>query len=139
MLFNRQKQKVIDLIIISKVYSVSRLVSLSGVRQDKVIRMINECISEANATGFAGIGSNRAWRALRGATLDFDRLEIIPAEVIEPTALEGTLNMFKNVVQSKFAKNLPKEPEKPWTCPYCNSKNPAEIFDCNGCSAKRQA
>ena len=129
---NRQKQKLIDLIILSKVYSVSRLVSLSGIRQDRAIRYIQEVISHANASG---LGSNREWRVLRGAQLNFDSMEIIPAEEIEPTVMEGAFNTLKNAVSSKFAQQVPKEP---WVCPYCDTKNSAETLDCSGCNTKRQ-
>ena len=129
---NRQKQKLIDLIIISKVYSVSRLVSLSGVSQDRAIRYIKEVISHANASG---LGSGREWRVLRGAQLNFDTMEIVPAEEIEPTVMEGAFNTLKSAVGSKFAQQVPKEP---WACPYCDAKNPAETLDCVGCGTKRQ-
>ena len=131
---NRQKQKVVDLILISKVYSVSRITSLAGVSQDRAIRIIKETISQAN-TG--GLGSDRQWRVLRGAQLDFDAMQIILSEADERTAMEKTFDTAKKAMLSKFTQNLPEEPKEPWICPYCDTKNPGDVFNCGGCKASQ--
>jgi len=125
---NRQKQKMTDLILISKIYSVSRIASLAGVRQDKAIRHIQEIIKHANA-------GTREWRVLRGAHLDLNNMEIVLAEIDEAneaTTLEGLVNQAKRVVHSKLAQHLPKEP---WICPYCRTQNDGEEQACGSCNA----
>jgi len=130
---NRQKQKMTDLIIISKVYSVSRIASLAGVRQDKAIRHIQEIITHAN-------GGTREWRILRGAHLDLNNMEIVLAEIDEanePPTLGGLIDKAKKVAHSKLAQHLPEEPKEPWICPYCRTKNDGEEQVCSSCKANR--
>ena len=130
---NQQKKKIADLILISKVYSVSRIAKLARIGEDKAIRRIQQLISYAN-------DGNREWRVLRGAHLDLNTLEIILAEVDEADealTLEGLVNQAKKVVHSKLAQHLPEEQKEPWTCPYCRTVNDGEEQVCNSCKANR--
>ena len=130
---NRQKQKMTDLILISKVYSVSKIASLAGVKQDRAIRHIQYLITHANS-------GTRAWRILRGAHLDLNNMEIVLAEVDETEealSLEGLVNKAKKVVHSKLAEHLPEEAKEPWNCPYCRTVNDGEEHACKNCKAAR--
>ena len=130
---NNQKQKIRDAILISKVYSVSQIASLAGARQDKAITYIQYLITNAN-------NGERAWRILRGAHLDLNKMEIILAEIDpadEAPTLSDLANKAKKVVHSKLAQHLPEAPKEPWTCSYCRSANDEEELVCQSCKAAR--
>ncbi|MCL2673946.1 MAG: hypothetical protein FWE92_01290 [Defluviitaleaceae bacterium] len=127
-----RKQKVFDIIVAHRVFTVAEISKLSGISEKKLIPTLRFIVSEANASrngieqnlSLGGVEIHRILGQtsflgdvgfLRGSRLDLNKMEIVLAE---NSSVEST--------------------KQKWICLYCDSKNPGEAFACGGCGTRRQ-
>ena len=118
-----RKQKIFNIIISHRVFTVAEISQLSGISEKKLIPTLRFIVSEANTSpqginlGALGIEVQTSFLGdvefLRGSRLDLNKMEIILAEN--------------------------KAEDSKWACLYCNSINFAEALVCCACNARRQA
>ena len=128
----RQRKQIIDLILISKVSSITRIAQLVEITQAETIAHIKRIVSEANNIGMLG----GELRPFRGAHLNLDTLEITLVDASEAPTLGGLFNKAKKAVHSRLSQNVPQQP---WACSFCNTSNDPQNQVCAGCAATRQA